>query len=58
MESELGNLQKLLDSNYEAPNSIVRKKCRAKQPVTKLSEALNRYKTERISTEDDLIKCI
>lgn len=29
-ESELSNLQKLLDSNYEAPRDAIRRKCRAK----------------------------
>ena len=29
-----------------------------KNPVAKLSHALQQYKSERIGTEDDLIKCI
>jgi hypothetical protein len=58
MDSEFEKLQKLLDSDYQLDTSTPKKKGRFRNPVTKLSDALNRYKTERIGTEDDLIKCI
>jgi hypothetical protein len=58
MDTEFEKLQKILDSDYQLDISTPKKKCRFRNPVTKLSDALNRYKTERIGSEDDLIKCI
>lgn len=64
LQQEFDNLQKLLDSNYqvqievEADNKPKSKTRRGRNPVAKLSKALQQYKTERIGTEDALIKCI
>lgn len=65
LQQEFDNLQKLLDSNYQVQiegenENKPKAKTRGKQknPVAKLSKALQQYKTERIGTEDALIKCI
>ena len=68
LQHEFDNLQKLLDSNYQvqiegenenkSKGKTRRQRRKGPNPVAKLSNALQQYKTERIGTEDALIKCI
>lgn len=64
LQQEFDNLQKLLDSNYQVQiegdneNKSKGKSRKGRNPVAKLSKALQQYKSERIGTEDALIKCI
>ena len=55
-DCELSKLQNLLDTNSFKLKDIAnkRKKFRSSFPVSKLSKALKKYKSERIQSEDDL----
>lgn len=55
---ELDKIREMLDLKKPQILSVNRKKQKQKNPVSKLSEALKQYKTERIQTENDLIKRI
>jgi|TARA_B110001450_G_C17536006_1_gene446613 hypothetical protein len=60
MLGEFNQIEKMLD-NREFKTTEQVKKARTKQranPVAKLSNALHQYKTERISTENELISTI
>ena len=46
------------DSQYAEKSSKRRQGMTRRNPVAKLSQALQQYKSERIGTEDDLIQCI
>ena len=51
-------MNNLLESDYQVHEKDKKKSKHLKNPVAKLSNALLQYKTERIGTEDELIKCI
>lgn len=61
IKQEFENIQRVLDSDeslYVETSSKRRQGMTRRNPVAKLSQALQQYKSERIGTEDDLIKCI
>lgn len=61
IQQELENIQRLLDHGepmHVKATSKRRQGTTRRNPVVKLSEALQRYKSERVGTEDELIKCI
>jgi hypothetical protein len=61
IRQEFDNIQRVLDgdeSAYLKASGRRRQGAARRNPVAKLSDALRQYKSERIGTEDDLIKCI
>lgn len=63
IKQEFENIQRMLDGdesflNVKPSTNKRRQGVARKNPVGKLSHALQQYKSERIGTEDDLIKCI
>lgn len=62
IKQEFENIQRMLDGDETFLNIKTSNKKgtvgNRKNPVAKLSHALQQYKSERIGTEDDLIKCI
>ena len=58
MNQEFESLQQLLDGDYQVHEKEKKKQRASMNPVAKLSNSLLQYKTERIGTEDQLIKCI
>ena len=57
-EQEFSKLSNLLHTEYELKPQPIKKRRQSKNPCTKLSNALQHYKKERVGTEDQLIKRI